>query len=161
MKPDTFDPANPFGDAAGSIPPSGIGAEIEMLSADFAKLGVSAQSAVPLWLGKPNRFTGVVMRSVQEVLDYITQELEQQATLRAEAHGQAPAGAPQAGAGDADNVVTTNAAGEARRLHRERVAAANDAWRQAIRDCAAALLQWDGYVENLRKQYQTMKLQKP
>ncbi len=158
MKPDTFDPSNPFGDSA---PPSGIGAEIEMLSADFAKLGVSAQSAVPLWLGKPNRFTGVVMRSVQEVLDYITQELEQQATLRAEAHGQAPAGAAQAGTGDAEGVVTTNAAAEAKRLHRERVAAANEAWRAAIRARAAALLQWDAYVESLRKEYQAMKLQKP
>lgn len=161
MKPDTFDPANPFGDAAGNNPPSGIGAEIEMLSADFAKLGVSAQSAVPLWLGKPNRFTGVVMRSAQEVLDYIAHELEQQAALRAEAHGQVPARAAQAGTGDAEGVVTTNAAAEARRLHRERVAAANDAWRQAIRDRAAAMLQWDGYVENLRKQYQALKSQKP
>ena len=159
MKPDTFDPANPFGDT--SIPPGGIGAEIEMLAADFAKLGVSAQSAVPLWLGKPNRFTGVVMHSAQEVLEYIGQELAQQATLRAEAHGQAPAGAAGAGTGDADNVVSTGAASEAKRLHRERVAHANDAWRQAIRDRAAAVLQWDSYVENLRKQYQNLKLLKP
>lgn len=160
MKPDTFDPANPFGDT--SIPPSGIGAEIEMLAADFAKLGVSAASAVPLWLGKPNRFTGVVMRSVQEVLDYVSAELAQQAALRAEVHGQAPAGADT---GDAEGVVNTSAApnegAERKRLHRERVAQANDAWRQAIRDRAAAVLQWDAYVENLRRQYQALKLQKP
>jgi hypothetical protein len=151
--PDTFDPLNPFGES--TLP--GIGAEIEMLAADFAKLGVSAHSAVPLWLGKPNRFSGTVMHSAKEVLDYITQELAQQATLRAAAHGT-----PQAGTGDPDTVVSTNtAATERRRLHREAVAMANDAWRQAIRDRAAAMLQWDGYVENLRKQYQALKLQKP
>lgn len=154
MKSDTFDPANPFGD----VPPTGIGAEIEMLVAEFAKLGVSAHSAVPLWLGKPNRFTSILMHSAKEVLDYIAAELELSARNRAEAHGQAPAG------DEAEAVVSTGEVtevAERKRLHRERVVLANDAWRQAIRDRAAATLSWDQYVENLRKEYQKLKLIKP
>jgi hypothetical protein len=155
--PDTFDSSNPFGD----MPASGIGAEIEMLAADFAKLGVSAHSAVPLWMGKPNRFTGAVMHSAKEVLDYIAAELEAQARNRAEAHGDAPVQAPQASTGDADSVVTTTApVNEAKRLHRERVHAANEAWRKAIQDRAASLVQWNAYVDGLRSEYQKLKLMK-
>lgn len=166
MKLDIFDPANPFGETT-PTPLAGIDAEIAMLAADFAKLGVSASSAVPLWLGKPNRFTSTIMRSAKEVLDYIAAELAEQAALRAEAHGQPAPGPSQA---DPDAVVSATdcasddapkASTEAKRLHRERVAAANDAWRKAIRDRAAAVVEWDKYVEHLRSEYQKVKLLKP
>ena len=87
----TFDPSNAFD----SSPASGIGAEIDMLAADFAALGVNGHHAVPLWMGKPNRFTGVVMTSAQEVLDYIAEEVKQQAAARAAAHAPARRAAPR------------------------------------------------------------------
>lgn len=161
----TFDPSNAFD----SSPASGIGAEIDMLAADFAALGVNGHHAVPLWMGKPNRFTGVVMTSAQEVLDYIAEEVKQQAAARAAAHAPGPvAGAT----GDADGAASTSAPAEdklaaraelqARKAqHRDQVQQAGDAWRKAIRDRDAAILEWNRYVESLRVAYTAIKDNRP
>lgn len=160
-----FDPSNAFD----SSPASGIGAEIDMLAADFAALGVNGHHAVPLWMGKPNRFTGVVMTSAQEVLDYIAEEVKQQAAARAAAHAPGPiAGAT----GDAEGAAITSAPAEdklaaraelqARKAqHRDQVQQAGEAWRKAIRDRDAAILEWNRYVESLRVAYNAIKDNRP
>lgn len=163
---DTFDPANPFGDE----PVPAMAQEIDMLAGEFAKLGVSAHSAVPLWLGKPNRFTSIVMTSAQQVLDYIAAELAAQAKARAEAgmdsNAHPTARALQADAGADAGVVSTSTPLQADRATKraqyvQAVQAANDAWREAIRLRSKALMEWDSYVEGARREYQRVKGMKP
>lgn len=157
-----FDPSNPFGDAPEPVSP--LGSEIEELAAQFAANGMNAHHTVNLWLGKPNRFTSTIMRSAQEVLDYVTAELEDQARARA-----AVAATPAAGAtGDADAVVTATGADQARAALQARRAAhkvleqeAGDAWRKAIRGREAAMLDWNKYVEHLRVQFNLLKMNRP
>jgi hypothetical protein len=171
-----FDPANPFGDippAHQSHAPVGIGAEIEQLAAEFAAKGINAHHAVPLWLGKPNRFTSQIMHSAKEVLDYVTAELDEQARARAAAHAPAqgaPAQAPAGGTGDDQGVVSTGATAreaeraalQARRVaHAEAVVMAGEAWRKAIRDRDAAMLEWNKYVEGLRTAFNDLKKNRP
>ena len=168
-----FDPANPFGDADQSHAPVGIGVEIEQLAAEFAAKGVNAHHAVPLWLGKPNRFTSQIMHSAKEVLDYISAELEEQARARAAAHAPAqgaPAQAPAGSTSDDQGVVSNSTAArkadraalQARRAqHSEAVPMAGEAWRKAIRDRDAAMLEWNKYVEGLRTAFNDLKKNRP
>lgn len=167
-----FDPKNPFGDVPPAMDmsaPVGIGAEIEQLSAEFAALGMNAHHTVTLWLGKPNRFTSIIMRSAKEVLDYVSAELAEQAQARAAAHAT---GTPASGAGDDQGVVTAAEAGDSktaaraalqarREAHKEQERLAGDAWRKAIRDRDAAMLEWNKYVENLRLAFNALKQNRP
>lgn len=164
--PDTFeasdDPAAP--------PMHPLGLEIEALRASFAALGVNADHAVPLWLGKPNRFTGQMMTAAQHVLDYMHAEFAYQRSTRTTPEPGAP-GPQVAEQGRAEGVVSTvpadppiAAPGRRRSPEAQERAAmlarANAAWREAVQQRADAVRQWDQYVAHLREQYRSLKLQR-
>lgn len=159
---DTFeDPSQ-----AGPVHP--IGAEIEMLRGQFVALGVNPDHAVPLWLGKPDRFTGVVMTSAQQVLSFFHAELAAQRAARGEAAPGAPVPvhnphpwqrAVPAG-DDPQPALVQVAPSRAPRRSAElvdQIKGANAAWREAVRLRAEAMRQWDAYVESSRREFHRLR----
>lgn len=170
-----FNPHDPFGEGYNS--PAPMGEEIERHVADFAALGMNAHATVAMWLGKPNRFTSVVMTSALEVLEYVRAELDMTKSIQAQVKAAASEPVAQdtgthalgAGTGDAapgaGTVVNPAPARDpgartARAMQRDAIAAANQDWRDAVRQRSEAIRQWDAYVANKRAIYTQLKTMK-
>ena len=161
----------PLGHAPPTPTESELDIEIMRYTEDFNALGLDARSTVMMWIGKPNRFDGSVLMSAFQVLQYVTAELDATKTMQDQVHGAALEDAPAEPAaghpGDDQGVVSTTTAPPAseraqrRAAHKQALLQANEAWRQAIEQRAAALLQWDAYVSHKRSEYQKLKLTKP
>jgi hypothetical protein len=170
----------PLGHAPPTPTESELDLEIQRYTHEFEQLGLDARSTVMMWIGKPNRFDGSVLMSAFQVLHYVAAELDVTRNMKAQMHAaavedapaeaaaeDAPAAPPAGHASPAQGVVTTTPQGasddraQRRAAHKQALAQANEAWRQAIEQRAAAVVQWDAYVGHMRSEYQKLKLIKP
>jgi hypothetical protein len=161
QSPPSFTAQPVFDDAPASQEPAPniMEAEIDQIAQEFAALGMNPHATVALWMGKPNRFTGVVITSAQEVLEYVRAEHNATATMQAAVAAVArekPA-AKGSGAVSGANAPADDGARARRAAHALKLAEANNAWRKAITDRAAAMVQWNQYVDAARAAYQTLK----
>jgi hypothetical protein len=133
-------------------PTQSVEEEIELMREEFVALGITdPHAAVVAWLGKPSNFSGRTMHTPQEVLDFFRAQL--QATIPQPAEHPQDAVDHTVAQQRAANVVNDGkTADNVSRIHQ-----ANAAWRKAVSDRKAAMMQWDIYVAQLRQQYQDAK----
>jgi hypothetical protein len=154
ITPQPFNPQRIFDDAPASTEPAPtiMQVEIDELASQFAALGMNPHSTVALWIGKPNRFTSTVMRSAQEVLDYVSAEHDATAQMQQQVAAVATPAVPAG--------VVKEARSAAKAAHMLAVQNANMAWREAVRQRNKAMMEWNAYVDTLRITYQNLKAQK-
>jgi hypothetical protein len=135
------------------VPGISLGDEIEMLAGEFTKLGVDAHRAVMSWMGKPNRFTGAVMRTPNEVLLYLQAEQTASAAMLGAMRE------PEQVTVDRNAESTPAPVNRTRQvldkaahvLYKARVEQAVREWREAVSQRRKAMAQWDQYVEAKRE----------
>jgi hypothetical protein len=141
-------------------------AEATLLAPQFAELGVNdAHTAISNWIGKPNRFTGLVMTHPYNVLTYFQQELEarknsaaQSSVAVAEQQREDKTG-PDRGqhAVPTKNGGTGVVKAKPDAALRAQAEQAGEAWRNAVKQRAAAMQQWDQYVRSLSDAYKAAR----
>lgn len=144
------------------IPNPAIAEEIEMLRSEICAFGISdPHRAVLAWLGKPNPFSGAIMHTPQQVLDFFNDQIK--ATTP-----QQRAIAPQHTTDQTrETVVKAEKRAERAEAKAEHITwlqaveKANAEWREAVEQRGEAIRQWDSWVRMKREIFQSLKKEKP